>query len=592
MCADALRFGPFELDVRRFELRRRGRVIPLDRKSFDVLRLLVERSDQLVTHADAVRAVWGADVVIEADAALYTAVHKVRRALGDPARKPKWIETVARKGYRFRHASAPPGAGRRARPGAPEGRTLFAVLPLVDYGASQDSRYFVDGLTEQLTAEIARSSPALGVIARTTMQRFAAGRRTAAEIGRELAVDYLLEGSVRRERDRVRITLRLIRAADETAVWSDDFDRRLSGILDLQSRIACTVAENLRARLEAPARPRAEVDPDLYDRHLRARFLAGQRDATSVSRAIRGFEEILAIDERFAPAWAGLALCLSRGPITSDARPTPTFARARLAVERTLALDAQLAEAHLAKGIIDFWHAWDWHGAEAAFGEAQRLDPSDSEAVMFAAHLRSNLGGHEDALSLIARARRLDPLSPIVGTHAGHFLYNARRYDDALPALERVIEFAPRFWVTHLVLGKTLGMRRRHLAAARAFARAERLSGGNTEAPALRVYTLAGAGDRAGARRLMRRLDARARERYVPPLHRALAWLGLGERRAALEMLDLALEERAVLLPVLSVEPRWAALRAAPSFNRITKAVGLPDGTCSRTHRGALGRPG
>ncbi len=583
MCADAVRFGPFELDVRRFELRRRGRVIPLDRKAFGVLRLLVERSDQLVTHEEAVRAVWGAEVVIEADAALYTAIRKVRRALGDPARKPKWIETVARKGYRFRHAAAAPGPGRRSRPGAPESRTLLAVLPLVDHGASPDSRYFVDGLTEQLTAEIARSSPALGVIARTTMQRLAAGRHTAAEIGRKLAVDYLLEGGVRRESDRVRITLRLIRAADEVAVWSDGFERRLSGILDLQSRIAAAVAEKLRERLEGPSRPRAKVDPDLYDRNLRARFLAGQRDAASVSRAIRAFEEILAIDERFAPAWAGLALCLARGPITSDARPTPTFARARLAVERALALDAELAEAHLAKGIIDFWHAWDWSGAEAAFGEAQRLDPSDSEAVMFAAHLRSNLGRHEDALALIARARRLDPLSPIVGTHAGQFLYNARRYDDALPALARVIEFAPRFWVAHIVLGKALGMRRRHTAAARAFASAGRHSGGNTEALALRAYTLADAGDRAGARRLIRRLDARALERYVPPLHHAFAWLGLGERRAALEMLVRALEERDVRLTFLSVEPRWDALRAEPSFMKIAKAVGLPTAMARRS---------
>jgi len=578
MAAGKFHFDPFELDSENFELRRAGRRIKLDRIPLELLCLLVKRAGRLVSHEDAVREIWGSRVVIEVDSALYTAVRKIRRALGDQPTKPRWIETVPRKGYRF--LARPQARSEDATPAAnadSQVRSVLAVLPLENLSGDARRDYFSDGLTEQLIAELGRCSPQeLGVIARTSVMRYRGTRKSIAEIGVELGADHLIEGSVRHERGRVRITVQLIRAGDQMHVWSENFDRPLDHVLQVQAEIGQAVAEQIRLKL-AVLRTRADaVDPDVYDRFLRGRHLRDQRTAPAIRRAIQHFEAALAGDARYAPAWAGLAMCYATLAITSDARPKDSFKPAREAAQRALALNAALPEAHVAYGVVQFWYDWNWRGAEQAFRRAAALNPSDSSARMFLAHLHSNLARHGEAIAEIRAARRLDPVSPILNTHEGQFLYNARRYDEAMMPLERVLELTPRFWVARIVLGKLLGVRGGTRRALGEFLKAQRYSFGNTEAAAMRGYTLGASGNAARARAVLGSLERRSRRRYVPPVHRALVHLGLGEHALALECLEEGIKEHDVRLTFLTAEPRWDPLRAHQAFDRIRERVGLP----------------
>ncbi|MGH8140554.1 MAG: winged helix-turn-helix domain-containing tetratricopeptide repeat protein [Steroidobacteraceae bacterium] len=578
MAAGKFYFDPFELDSENFELRRAGQRIKLDRIPLELLCLLVKRAGRLVSHEDAVREIWGTRVVIEADSALYTAIRKVRRALGDQPSKPSWIETVPRKGYRF--LARPEARSEDATPAASAdspARSVLAVLPLENLSGDQRRNYFSDGLTEQLIAELGRCSPQeLGVIARTSVLRYGGTRKSIAEIGVELGADYVIEGSVRHERTRARITVQLIRVRDQMHVWSESFDRPLDHILQVQAEIGQAVAAQIRLKLAVTHTPAAAVDPDVYDRFLRGCQLRDQRTAPAIRRAIQHFEGALAGDPRYAPAWAGLAMCYATLAITSDARPKDSFTPAREAAQRALALNAALPEAHVAHGVVQFWYDWNWRGAEEAFRRAAALNPSDLSARMFLAHLHSNLAHHGEAIAEIRAARRLDPVSPILNTHEGQFLYNARRYDEAIMPLERVLELMPRFWVARIVLGKLFGVRGRTRRALSEFLKAQRYSFGNTEAPALRGYTLGASGDAARARAVLRSLESRSRRRYVPPVHRALVQLGLGEHALALETLEEAMQEHDVRLTFLAIEPRWDPLRAHVTFDRIRKRIGLP----------------
>ena len=569
MSLNTLRFGEFELDCGNFRLQRRGRPVKLERTPLELLVLLAEFPGKLITHQEAVERIWGKGVHIEAETSLYTAMRKLRQALGDAAGKPRFVETVARKGYRF---IAPIAAA--AEPSAE--RKMLAVLPLDNLGGNKREEYFSDGLTEELITELARLSPTeLGVIARTSVMRYKRSRQTAQKIGEALGVDYLVEGSVRRERARVRITVQLIRVRDQSHLWAETYERALDYILRLQAEIALTVAAAIRLQLVPAATAVAGLNPEMHDLYLRARYLWNQRTSAAIRQAITHFHTALQLDPGYAPAWAGLATDYAVLPITADARPGEMFARARKAAARALHLDPTLAEAQVARGIIHLWWEWDWAAAEQHFRRAIAINPSDSDAHMFLAHLFSDLGQHDQALAEIRTARRLDPVSAIVNTHEGQFLYAARRYQEALAPLQRALQLAPQFWVTHIVLGKVLGMTKNYRGALAAFTRAHRYSQGNTEASALRIYTLSVTGQTAAARRVLRDLRRRAARVFVPPLHLALAHLGLGEHVAALDELDRALRERDVRLTFLAVEPRWDPLRDHPRFLSLLRRVGL-----------------
>ena len=575
----AIKFGPYELDAQNFELRRDGKTVKIEKAPLELLIVLAERAGQLVTQEQAAELVWGKEVHIETGSALYTAVKKIRQALGDTRGKPKYIETVARKGYRFKVDCRP--ARSKAEEPEREARRMLAVLPLENLSGDAEQEYFSDGMTEELITELGRASTEqLGVIARTSVMRYKRTKKSIREIGRELGADYLIEGSVRRAGGRVRIAVQLIRADDQTHIWAAAFEKPAKGVLQIQAEVAQAAAQEVRVRLGGRPSKAAEIDPELYDTYLRGRFLQAQLVRPALAQAIQQFEEVLEKEENFAPAWVGMAECYLRLPITSDVRPNEAFSKAKAAATRAIKIDGACGEAYSARSGVRFWSEWNWKEAEQDALTAQRHSPSYADAYLYRAHVLSNLGRANEAIPEIVRAKKLDPFSRIVGTLHGQFHYQAgpERYAEAELLLRYALQIDPHFWVAHIDLCKIWGMQGKWKKALAAAERAFRFSHGNMEATSLAGWTLAKSGRTAEARKKLKELKALARKAYVPPVHRALIHAGCGEKEAALEALEEALEERDVRLTFLLVEPRWNRLRADGRFQAIMKRVNLPAG--------------
>jgi TolB-like protein len=583
-------FDGLELDRRSFTLRRNGKTVRLDPKPLELLFLLVESQGAVISHGEALRRVWGEDVFVNGEAALYTAVKKIRQAIGDST----LIETVPGRGYRLRAAAngGVTGAASSVPSGQEEQR--LAILPLANLSNDPEQDYFSDGLTEELINTISRLLRGqMGVIARTSVMRYRAVSKPVQQIARELNVQYLVEGSVRRHAGRVRIAVQLVRAADGTGIWSESFERSLDDAFILQSEIALATATAIglkispRAIFAAETLKPALIDAEVHDRYLRARHLMGQRTRPAIQAAMRYFQETLAIDPAFAPAMAGLAFCHAVLPITSLLRPHDCFPAAQNLAGDALSLDPTQADAHIALGLVDFWYRRDWGAARRHFSEAAMLNPGDSAPPMFLAHIHSVLGEHEEALTTLSSALRLDPISPIVGTHHGHFLYNAGRSQEALLPLRKVLELNPQFWIAHLMQGKALatpdhapgaapGVSATSGEAIESFLLSERFGMGHTEPVAFRIHTLAASGNGVAAKEALAEMRQRHASNPVPPLHRALAVLGTGDRETAWELLDEGFAERDVRLIFLSVESRWRALGES-GYARILERAGLPN---------------
>jgi len=579
-----------ELDRRSFTLRRNGRVVRLNPKPLELLFLLVESQGAVISHGEALRRVWGEDVFVNGEAALYTAVKKIRQAIGDPT----LIETVPGRGYRLRAAANGNVTGAASSAPSQREEQRLAILPLANLSNDPEQDYFSDGLTEELINTISRLLRGqMGVIARTSVMRYRAVSKPVQQIARELNAQYLVEGSVRRDAGRVRIAVQLVRAADGTGIWSESFERSLGEGFGLQSEIALATATAIglqvlpRAILAAETFKPVLIDAEVHDRYLRARHLMGQRTRPTIQAAMRYFQEALAIDAAFAPAMAGLAFCHAVLPITSLLRPHDCFPAAQNLAGDALSLDPTLADAHIALGLVDFWYRRDWGAARRHFSEAAMLNPGDSAPPMFLAHIHSVLGEHEEALTTLSSALRLDPISSIVRTHHGHFLYNAGRSQEALLPLKQVLELNPQFWIAHLMQGKALatpdhapgatpGVSVPSGEAIESFLLSERFGMGHTEPLAFRIHTLAATGNGVAAKEAFVEMQRGHVTNPVPPLHRALAVLGMGDREAAWELLEEGFAEHDVRLIFLSVESRWRALGES-RYARILERAGLPN---------------
>jgi TolB-like protein/Flp pilus assembly protein TadD len=569
-----LSFLDFELDRATFSLRRAGVTIALDPKPLELLFLLVQRNGNIVSHDEALAHVWGEGVFIDGESSLYTAVKKIRRALGDP----NLVLTVSGRGYRLNFPSKPAASSiTNAAQAATKQR--LAVLPLANLSLDPDEDYFADGLTEELIATLARSfGSRLGIIARTSVMRFKRSDQAVDSIARQLAVDFLVEGSVRRHNGRARISVSLLRAVDATTLWSDTYERPLTDLFQLQTEIALAVAEAVQTKIPAIS-VSPIINPEVHDLVLRARHLWVQRTRPTIEQGIALFRQALALDSSFAPAYSGLATCYAILPITSDARPSDCFPVAQQLAEQALALtplslEAQ-PEAQIILGLVQLWYHRNWPLALHHFHQAERLNPSDSNGPMFHAHVHSMLRQHPQALETIRRARELDPFSPILNTHVGHFLYNAGQFTEALMPLNQILTVAPQFWIAHLMHGKATGMNGDNRSAVGSFSKAHTFSSGNTETLAFRAHTLALIGDHTAAQADLTTLTAKRSATYGSAVLTVLAHVGLGNKQEALELLHRAFDEHDVRLTFLAVEERWQPLRDTGHFDTILQRAGL-----------------
>ena len=566
------RFGEFELSARAFELRRAGQTIRLERRPMDLLLLLLERHGELVPRADIVGRLWTKDVFVDVELGLNTAVRKVRRALADERAAPMFLETISRRGYRFiakvEVSAAESTESRR--------RKTLAVLPFENLGGDPEREYLADGLTEEAIAAIGLIDPEqLAVIGRTSINRYKRSAKTLAEIGKELNASYLLEGSVRGEGVRMRITARLVTSDDQAQVWSATYDSEPSSILGLQRELSRAIAEQVRMKL-LPERMTTLVrrqthNVEAYDLYLRGRYLSNQLKPATTKQAIEYYRHATELDPGYALASSGLADAFSSSPISGDAEPRKVSPLAQQAADRAIACASDLAESQTSLGFVNLFLNWDWPLAEASFRRATQLDANNPLAHRMVGVTLSHCGRQEEAMRAMTRARELDPLYAMHHALSSMIAFHAGNYNLAVEFWRQATVVDPQFWVGYFHLARAYTQMGKADLALEALRAGEKFGGGNSKVFALRGYLFARAGQVHAAREVLDVLDVIERQRYVPPYTRALIHLGLGENDAAFDYLTKAYEVRDVHLIFLALDPQWVPFHRDPRFTSVLK---------------------
>ena len=480
--------------------------------------------------------------------------------------------------YEVSEAGETPASARsrskdRARPKA------IAVLPFENMSPDPENEYFSDGVTEELILTLSKVA-GLSVIARTSAMRFRGANKSVAEIGRELNVKSVLEGSVRKADSRVRITVQLIDAETEELLWSEAYDRDLEDIFAIQSDIAQRATRALQVELErwerrAIERPATKV-LDAYTLYLKGRFQAAKRSEGGLRTAIAHFEEALAKDAAYAKAYSGLSDAHALMALFEMQPPHEAFPPSLAAAERALELDDRLAEAHASLGVVRFQYAWDWAGAERAFQRSLELDARYPAAHQFYADYLKAMGRFEEALTEMTRAAELDPLSLPITTGVGHVLYLSRQYDRAIEQYQKALELDPEFLQARLWFGRPYLQKGMYAEALEELQQAVELSSRSTMSLAVLGHAHAAAGNAEEAHGILKDLMKRAEERYLPSYWIALVYVGLEDRDLAFEWLDRAFQERSSWLVWCKVEPRFDVLRDDPRFDALLKKMGFP----------------
>jgi TolB-like protein/Tfp pilus assembly protein PilF len=550
----------------------------MERIPMDLLILLVRENGRLVSRDEIIERLWGKGIFFDTDNSINTAIRKIRRALGEDPAKPRYIETVQGKGYRFKnrtdHATGiTPPLEELERP-----RIMLAVLPFENLSGDPGQEYFSDGLTEETIMRLGKMSPQrLGVIARTSSMAYKRTDKSVFQIGRELGVDYVLEGSVRREADRMRVTAQLIRVRDQTHLWAENFDRPPQSILDIHGEVGAAIAAHVQLELtpegERHLRSQRSVNPEAYDHYLHGRYHWARLTPPELLKATAYFRKATQCDPEYALAYSGLADTLSAA-ITSEIPPKEVFPEAKAAIARALALDPESAEAHNSDATIKFWFDWDFDGAEAAARKAISLNANYFLAHLYLAHVLSNVGRHDEALQTIQQARVLDPFSLITNTMYGQFLYHAGQLPACIQQFRVTLDMEGRFWIAHICLAKAYQQQGMYSEALAACAAAWEFSGGNSEALSLAGYVHAVSGEKANAEAKIQQLLEQKAKRYVPAYSLALVFAGLGETETALQWLEQAFEDRDVHMPFL-LDHKWKGLRSDEHFRQILLRVGF-----------------
>ena len=474
--------------------------------------------------------------------------------------------------------------------GSREARVRLAVLPFVNLSGDIDREYFSDGLTEEMIARLGRIHPErLGVIARTSAQQFRNGGCPIDQIGRELHVRYVVEGSVQWSGDQVRIGVQLIDARDQTHLWSESYDRQLDDWFGIQSDVADRVARSLEVELlpqsAADADETVPASGEAYQLYLKGRFywarwrLVGSRLAMEAThQAIGYFERAIRLDPTFARAQASLARAKAWQVEYSDKPARHILEEARRAAELAISLDPNLHWGYLARASVRKRLDWDWAGAEADYHRATALSPNCEAAHRSYAGFLAAMNRHPEALAETERATELDPLCLVVNASDACVRYFAGRLDEALASSRRVIEMDPEFSLAHQLLGATYLELDRPNDAVDEMKRAVEIEGRQPVALAWLGHALGAAGRLDDGRAVLAEVEQLATERYVSPYRVAPIHTGLGDIDAAFHGLTQACDERAVGLVNVAAEPRFAALRADPRYRVMLRRMGLEAG--------------
>ena len=567
-----LRFDPFQLDVTTGELRKSGSPVKLPPQPAKVLVLLARNAGRLVTRDDIRREVWRTDTFVDFEQGLNYCLKEIRAALGDDARRPTFIETLPKRGYRFLATIDQPAPAV-----ASGGKIVLAVVPFENLSGDPDQEYFSDGLTDEMITQLGRLNPArLAVIGRTSAMKYKATKQTIAEIGRELGVRYLLEGSVRRAAGRVRITARLVQVTDQTHVWTESYDRSFDDVLTLQSEIAQAIAGEIDIKLSPDAATRLartrSVNPQALEAYLKGRYFWNKRTSDAFQKGIGYFNRAIEIEPNYAAAYDGLCdsftMLACRGVLPVAA----TFEKAKDAARQALTIDPDLGEARASLAHVRL-HGWEWDGLDAEFRRALELNPGYAFAHYWYAEYLMAIGRADDAVASVRTAQHIDPLSPVLNASLGMILYLARRLPESLEALRKGLEMDPNHFLLHFRLGLVAMQSGFTRDAIEETQRAVELSGRSTE-------TLAGLAQAYAASGMAVEMDDVLREilgqtdRYVSPYNIARVFAAHRDPERTFEWLERAYDDRNPDLIELRTEPVFDSVRADARFADLLCRIG------------------
>jgi TolB-like protein/DNA-binding winged helix-turn-helix (wHTH) protein/tetratricopeptide (TPR) repeat protein len=456
--------------------------------------------------------------------------------------------------------------------GASGSRVTLAVLPFVNLGSDPEREYLAAGLTEETSATLAQIDPARLIVKGRTL-RYKGSTESAAEIGRELSVDYLVESAITAEGARVRVTVTLIRVRDQEHVWSEAYEREQTSLLGLQQELSTAIADKIRVRLSPDHAGglgrRQTQNGEAYVAYLKGRSFESRRTPATNARAIEQYKRAIELDRGYALAWSSLAGTYAGSAVNGDARPVEVATPAREAALQAVKANPNLAESQFAVGYVNWLLDWDWPAAETALRSAIRLDPSNASVYRTLGHALSQAGRHGEAEAEMRRARELEPLEPMSHALSAQVAFQAGDYSAAVGHARRAILIDSAFWIGYAELGQAYEQTGETELALEALKDAARFSGGNSKAASMRGYILAKTGRADQAREVLRTLEADSDKRYVPPYAIALVHAGLGERDAVFEWLDKAYDARDIHLIYLPVDPKWAPYRADPRFTAL-----------------------
>lgn len=478
------------------------------------------------------------------------------------------------------HVTASAAAARdRRRSGST--RVIIAVLPFANMSSDSEQDYFGDGLTEEMISQLGRVSPeTLGVIARTTVMQYKGVSAPVRRIADELNVDYVLEGGVRCEAERVRITAQLIHGRDQTHVWAGSYEQPMRSILPLQRELAADISREIRLKLSArrPAgfRDVDTVNPEAYRAHLKGRHFLNEFTPESVRRSVQYFRRAIDADPAYAPAYASLAEAYERLPMWVDAPSEHTLPLALEAAEQAVRLDPDLPEAYASLGVIHANYLWDWPKAEAHFQRALELNPGSSPARRWYAEFLAEMGRIDEALAVLEWARTHDPLSRGIQACRAFVLWLGRRFDEAIAEAELVLEIDPNYAMALIRLGAAYEGKGRHAKALEAFRRAEKAAPGLMDCISLQGYVQARAGEKREARKQLERLRRLASRQYVPTFLFANVCLGLGEHDKAVRFMEQEYDARGWYMLLTGQAPLYDPLRSHPRFQALVRLMNFP----------------
>ncbi len=463
----------------------------------------------------------------------------------------------------------------------PEHGTSLVVLPLENLSGDKDQDYFADGMTDELIANLAKIH-SLRVISRSTAMAYKGTRKPLSEIARELKVDAVVEGTVLRVGNRVRITAELVQVSTDHHLWADTYESQMGDVLALQNRVSSAIVNEIRINLTPEDRERLAkapaVSPEAYEDYLKGLYYWNKRSDENLVKAIGYFEQAVHLDPQYALAYAGLSDCYAI--ISAEifgTMPAPEAApKAKAAALRALQLDPTLVEAQTSLATVKFNYDWDWSGASEGFEQAIGLNPAYPTAYQRYSLYLIAMGRVQDSFAQIQKARELDPLSISINFSLGWRLYLARQYDRSIKQLQDTLEMDPTYELPHLVVGQAYEQKGDYTLAIAELKKAVELSHGAPLMVSALAHAYARSGNRTEAERLLAELVAKSRTQYVSPYYLAIVCVGLGRNDQAIDWLEKAFADRSNGLVFLKMEPELDELRSNPRFITLQQKLGFP----------------